>query len=267
MSAPEGVAEAPATYAVDGHVAVVTFNRPRAMNAVNRALAEAVGAALERAQEDGEVRAVVVTGAGRAFCAGADLKEMAAGQDSYPTGHREWDFAGLVRHWIDKPVIAAVNGFALGGGTEIVLACDLVVIDETAALGLPEVSRGLMAAAGGLLRLQRQVPFKVAAEMALTGEPVSAARAYELGLVNRVVPAGTALEEAMGLARRVAANAPVALRETKRLLHRAAHAGSDWEDEAWVLNQSAMEIVLASEDAHEGATAFAEKRAPDWVGR
>lgn len=266
MSAPE-VHEAPATYAVESHVAVITFNRPRVMNAVNRALAEAVGVGLERAQTDPAVRAVVVTGAGRAFCAGADLNEMAAGQDSYPTGHREWDFAGLVRHWIDKPLIAAVNGFALGGGTEIVLACDLVVIDETAALGLPEVSRGLMAAAGGLLRLQRQVPFKVAAEIALTGEPVSGRRAYELGLVNRVVAAGTALQEAMALAQRVAANAPVALRETKRLLHRAPAAGSDWDDQAWALNRSAMGVVLASQDAREGAAAFAEKRAPQWVGR
>lgn len=257
----------PATYAVEGHVATVTLNRPRAMNAVNRALADAVGAALEQAQHDDEVRAVIITGAGRSFCAGADLKEMAAGQDSYPTGHREWDFAGLVRHWIDKPVIAAVNGFALGGGTEIVLACDLVVIDETASLGLPEVSRGLMAAAGGLVRLQRQIPFKVAAEIALTGQPVTAARAHELGLVNRVAPAGAALDEAMAMAARISANAPIAVRETKRLLHRAAHAGSDWDDPAWALNQQAMEAVLGSEDAVEGARAFAEKRTPTWVGR
>ncbi|RLV50277.1 enoyl-CoA hydratase [Nocardioides mangrovicus] len=259
--------EPPVLVEHDGHVAIVTLNRPRAMNAVNRALATAVGEALEQAQADSDVRAVVVTGAGRGFCAGADLKEMASGQDSYVPGHRDWDFAGLVRHWLDKPVVAAVNGFALGGGTEIVLACDLVVIDEDAALGLPEVGRGLMAAAGGLIRLQRQVPFKVAAEVALTGEPVCAARAYELGLVNRVASAGTALTEAVALAQRIASNAPLAVQETKRMLHRAAHAGSDWGDAAWSLNESSMEVVLGSDDAAEGARAFVERRAPHWSGR
>jgi enoyl-CoA hydratase/carnithine racemase len=260
------VTEPAATLVIDNSIALITFNRPHALNAVNRELADAVGTALQEVQQSDRVRAVVVTGAGRAFCAGADLKEMAAGLDSYPTGHREWDFAGLVRHWIDKPVIAAVNGFALGGGTEIVLACDLAVIDGTASLGLPEVRRGLIAAAGGLLRLQRQIPFKIASEIALTGAPISAVRAYELGLVNVVASEGQALEEAMRLATTIAANAPLALRETKRLLHRAVDAGSVWDDAAWELNQMAMNIVLSSADANEGATAFAEKRRPVWHG-
>lgn len=253
-------------YEIRGHVAVVTLNRPGVMNAVNQQLADELGAALERAQHDSEVRVVVLTGAGRAFCAGADLKEVAAGRSIYPSEHPEWDFAGLVRHWVDKPVIAAVNGFALGGGTEIVLACDMAVIDETASLGLPEVTRGLFAAAGGVLRLQRQVPAKIANEIALTGAPIDPSRAYELGLVNRVAAEGTAVEVALELARQVAANAPLAVRETKRVLHRSLAAGSDWDDEAWDLNRGAMRTVMRSKDAIEGATAFAQKRAPVWTG-
>lgn len=251
-------------YEARGHVAVVTLNRPQAMNAVNQQVSTELGDALERAQQDPAIRALVITGTGRAFCAGADLKEIAAGRDIYPVEHPEWDFAGLVRHWIDKPVVAAVNGFALGGGTEIVLACDLAVIDETASLGLPEVRRGLFAAAGGVLRLQRQVPVKVAAEIALTGAPVDAARAYELGLVNRVAPQGTSLQVALELAEAIAANAPLAVRETKRVLHRSLALGSDWDEEVWALNAGAMRTVMRSKDAIEGATAFAQKRAPVW---
>jgi enoyl-CoA hydratase/carnithine racemase len=256
-----------ATYETRGHVAVVTLNRPKALNAVNAELSADVGVALERAAMDDGIRAVVITGAGRAFCAGADLKEIAAGRSVYAPEHPEWGFGGIVRHWIDKPVIAAVNGFAMGGGTEIVLACDLAVIDETATLGLPEVRRGLLAAAGGVIRLQRQVPFKVAAEIALTGEPVSAARAYELGLVNRIAPEGSVLETALELAHTVAANAPLAVRQTKRVLHESAAAGSDWGPEAWAINSDATRIVFTSEDAQEGPRAVAEKRAPQWSGR
>jgi enoyl-CoA hydratase/carnithine racemase len=257
---------APALYRASGHVAVVTLNRPDALNAVNAALSCAVGGCLQRAEDDPSVRAVVITGTGRAFCAGADLKEVAAGRSIYDPDHPEWDFAGLVRHWVSKPVIAAVNGFALGGGTEIVLACDLAVIDETASLGLPEVRRGLLAAAGGVIRLQRQLPFKIAAEIALTGSPVNAGRAYELGLVNRVAPAGASLEVALELAAMIAENAPVAIRETKRVMHATAAQGSDWEDEVWEVNQAAMATVFRSSDAREGARAFAEKRPPVWSG-
>jgi enoyl-CoA hydratase/carnithine racemase len=259
--------EPAATYEVRGHVAVVTLNRPKALNAVNAELSADVGAALERAAADNEIRVVVITGSGRAFCAGADLKEIAAGRSVYAAEHPEWDLGGIVRHWIDKPVIAAVNGFAMGGGTEIVLACDMAVIDETATLGLPEVRRGLMAAAGGVIRLQRQVPVKVAAEIAMTGEPISAARAYELGLVNRIAPEGTVLEAAVELARTVADNAPLAVQQTKRVLHESLAAGSDWSPEVWAINSGAMRTVFTSEDAQEGPRAFAEKRAPKWSGR
>ncbi len=254
-------------YDVREHIAIITLNRPDALNAVNSALSTAAGAALERAAQDSSVRVVVITGAGRAFCAGADLKEIAAGRRIDDPDHREWDFAGIVRHYIPKPVIAAVNGFALGGGTEIMLAADLAVIDEEASVGLPEVKRGLIAGAGGLLRIHRQVPQKVAAEIALTGRPVPAARAYELGLVNEVAPSGTALAVALDLAAEIAANAPLAVSESKRVMHETSKAQRGWDDESWKINSSAIRTVFSSDDAKEGPRAFAEKRAPEWTGR
>lgn len=250
-----------------GHVGVLTLNRPAAMNAVNSELSAAAGAALEAAQQDPEVRVVVITGAGRAFCAGADLKEVAKGNRIDDAAHPEWGFAGIVQHWISKPTIAAVNGYALGGGTEIMLACDLAVIDETATLGLPEVKRGLFAAAGGVIRLPRQLPLKVALGIILTGDPISAARAYELGLVNEVAAEGTALEAAFELAETIAGNAPVSVQESKRVAHETHAAGTDWGPEVWEINRSASRIVFRSKDSREGPRAFAEKRAPKWEGR
>jgi enoyl-CoA hydratase/carnithine racemase len=257
--------EPAALYEVRGHVAILTLNRPTALNAVDSSMSAAAGAALERAAQDPDVRVVVITGAGRAFCAGADLKEIAAGRPVYDREHREWDFAGIVRHWIPKPVIAAVNGFALGGGTEIVLSADIAIIDEEASLGLPEVRRGLIAAAGGVLRLHRQIPSKIAHEIALTGTPVSAARAYELGLVNAVAPAGSALAVALETAETIASNAPLAVQQTKRVMHESV--GSGWDDGDWALNADATRIVFTSDDAKEGPRAFAAKRAPQWTGR
>lgn len=259
--------EAAALYEVRGHVGVITLNRPRALNAVNAALSTAAGTALERAQADPEIRAIVLTGAGRGFCAGADLKELGQGRSVHAPEHPEWGFAGVVQHWVSKPTVAAVNGFALGGGTEIVLACDLAVIDKTAALGLPEVRRGLFAAAGGVLRLQRQIPLKIALEIALLGDQVDAERALALGLVNRVAPQGTALPMALELAERLAGNAPLAVQESKRVLHETAAAGSVWERGVWRTNADAARVVFSSEDAKEGPRAFAEKRAPRWQGR
>lgn len=250
-----------------GNVGVLTLNRPDALNAVNADLAIAAGAALEAAQADPEIRVVVLTGAGRAFCAGADLKQLAQGKRIDDRDHPEWGFAGIVQHWIAKPVIAAVNGFAMGGGTEIMLACDLAVIDEKASLGLPEVKRGLMAAAGGVIRLQRQIPFKIALEAMLTGEAMTADRAYELGLVNRVAPTGTALEVAIELAEKIAANAPLSVEQSKRVAHETAAMGSDWEPEVWRVNTDAMKVVFTSKDALEGPRAFAEKRKPEWQGK
>lgn len=249
-----------------GPVAVITLNRPDAMNAVDSALSAAVGAALEELAGDPELRVGVITGAGRAFCAGADLKELSRGRDISDPDHPEYGFAGLVQHFVDKPLIAAVNGFALGGGTEIMLACDLAVMSEDAQLGLPEVKRGLVAAAGGLLRLPRQIPQKIALEMALTGASVDAAIAERWGLVNRVVPADQVLPVALELAEAIAANAPLAVRASKRIIHKAAAFGSDWEQPIWQMNMEQTIPVFMSKDAAEGPRAFAEKRAPQWRG-
>ncbi|QAY62133.1 enoyl-CoA hydratase [Xylanimonas allomyrinae] len=273
MPADEARSSAPAAlYDVDDGVAVITLNRPHALNAVNAALSTAVGHGLERAAADPGVGAVVVTGAGRAFCAGADLKELALRRPITADGHPEWGLGGIVRHWIDKPLVAAVHGYAMGGGTEIALACDLVVAAESATFGLPEVTRGLFAAAGGVVRLQRQVPLKRALELVLLGDGIDAATAREWGLVNRVVPAAHLQREAIGLARRIAANAPLALRHAKRMVYQAAAAGSDRDPDwtgrdPWEANDEAMRVVFASADAAEGARAFAEKREPRWSDR
>ncbi|WP_137876572.1 crotonase/enoyl-CoA hydratase family protein [Rhodococcus sp. Q] len=258
--------EPAALYERRGNVALITLNRPRAMNAVNGALSTAVGNFLEQAEGDNEVRVIVITGSGRAFCAGADLKALGSGQSLEAEGHPEWGFAGFVQHWVSKPTIAAVNGFALGGGTELVLASDLAVVDENAQLGLPEVKRGLFAAAGGVIRLQQQIPKKVALELALTGEPITAAQGKELGLVNRVAPAGTALDVALELAEKIAVNAPLSVRESKAMIHRTA-LGPDWEPGVWEANLKALQVVFTSADAQEGPRAFAEKRAPVWQGK
>ncbi|MFI6937350.1 crotonase/enoyl-CoA hydratase family protein [Streptomyces sp. NPDC050287] len=250
-----------------GRIAVITLNRPRALNAVNAAMSAAVGNALRELAEDPGLSVGVITGAGRAFSAGADLKELGAGRPVSAPGRPEWGFAGLARHVMDKPLIAAVNGFALGGGTEIVLACDLAVISEDARLGLPEVTRGLVAAAGGLLRLHRQIPPKIAAQIALTGEPLDAATALRWGLVNEVVPAGRVLDRAVELAERIAANAPLAVAASKRIMRRSAEYGSDWEPQMWAMNEAEFAGVRSSEDAREGTRAFAEKRPPMWQGK
>jgi enoyl-CoA hydratase/carnithine racemase len=249
-----------------GHVALLTLNRPGAMNAINSVLAEALGAALEAAELDDDVRVIVITGAGRAFCAGADLKAVAAGEPLLWEDRPDWGVAGYVRHWVTKPTIAAVHGYALGGGMELVLATDLAVAEEAAVLGLPEVRRGLVAGAGGLLRLPQQVPRKVALEWVLAGETFSARDAARWGLVNRVVTDGSAMEAALRLAEVIASNAPVAVRASKALVHRARHL-DDWSDEAWAENDAVFDAVLASHDATEGARAFADKRLPVWTGR
>jgi crotonobetainyl-CoA hydratase len=259
--------EAAALYEVVDRVGLITLNRPEAMNAVNGALSTAVGDSLESAAHDPQVRAIVVTGAGRAFCAGADLKALATGGSIFADEHPEWGFAGLVQHWVDKPTIAAVNGFAMGGGTELALTCDLVVASSEATFGLPEVRRGLIAAAGGVVRLQQQVPLKRALELALTGEPISASTAAEWGLVNRVVAPEAVLPAALELAGVIAANAPTAVRQTKRVMHQTA--GRDWDpawgqSDPWQLSNEALMTVFGSPDAFEGPRAFAEKREPVW---
>lgn len=250
-----------------GHVQVITINRPEARNSINKAVAEALGDALEAADSDPEVRAIVLTGAGdKAFCAGADLKALSRGESIMPDGDRaEWGFAGYVSHPVSTPTIAAVNGFALGGGTEIALASDLVVAAETATFGLPEVRRGIVAAAGGVFLLPQQVPRKIALELMFTGEPVPAGRAYDLGLVNRVVPEGKALTAAIELADTISANAPLAVQASKRIAGGISNGRVARDDADWARNRQEARAVMGSNDAREGTRAFAEKRAPQWT--
>lgn len=241
-------------------VTLLTLNRPDARNAINRATAEALDAALTDAESDDGVWAVVLTGSGdRAFSAGMDLKAFAAGEVPF-TAH---GFAGITRRASAKPLIAAVNGAALAGGFEIVLSCDLVVAADHARFGIPEASRGLIAGAGGLTRLAKRIPLAVALEMALTADPVDAERAFDLGLVNRVVPGDQLLEAALALAGRITRNAPMAVRESKRVMRESLELS---EEGAWAVNDAAFARIGASADAMEGAVAFAEKREPNWTG-
>jgi crotonobetainyl-CoA hydratase len=253
-----------------GHVLLATLNRPEARNAVNLAVTLGLGDALEQAERDREIWAVVVTGAGdQAFCAGADLKAVARGENLSPEDpeRASWGFAGYVSHHVSKPTIAAVNGFALGGGTEIALASDLVVAAENASFGLPEVRRGILAGAGGLFRLPAQIPKKVAMEMILTGEPITARRAFELGLVNRVVPQDRVVDTALDLARRITANAPLAVQASKRIANGIRDGRVPAEAGSWELSRSEGLTVRRTADAAEGPRAFAEKRTPRWEAR
>jgi crotonobetainyl-CoA hydratase len=251
-----------------GNVIIITINRPEARNAVNAAVSTAVGDALEQAQHDPDVRAVVITGAGdKSFCAGADLKAIARRENLYHPDHGEWGFAGYVRHFIDKPTIAAVNGTALGGGTELALASDLVVAEERAKFGLPEVKVGLIAGAGGVFRIVHQLPRKVALEMLLTGEPITAAEALKWGLINQVVPDGTVLEAALALAGRVTVNAPLSVQASKRIAYGADDGVIPDEEPGWDRTQREFRALLKSEDAKEGPLAFAQKRQPVWKAR
>lgn len=248
------------------HISVITLNRPAARNSVNMAVAEGLGDAVEAADADPAVRVIILTGTGdQAFCAGADLKAIARGERVIPDGARaRWGFAGYVNHPVSKPTIAAVNGFALGGGTELALASDLVVAAETATFGLPEVRRGLVAAAGGAFRLPQQIPRKLALELMLTGEPISALRAHELGLLNRVVAPGEALAAAIDLATTIAANAPLAVQASKRIAAGITDGHVDGERDDWARNRLETKKVMTSKDAAEGSLAFAQKRAPRW---
>lgn len=251
-----------------GNVLLVTINRPEARNAVNGEVSTLLGNALHEADTDPEIRVVVLTGAGeQSFCAGADLKAISRGEDIFPAENRHWGFAGMMQHYVSVPVIAAVNGTALGGGCEIALASDLVVAADHAIFGLPEVKRGLIAAAGGAFRLPEQLPHRVAMEMMLTGEPISAERALELHLINRVVPADQLLDAALGLAEVIAANAPLAVQGSKRVALGISDGARPGEIEKWRVSDTEMINVMTSEDAAEGPRAFAEKRAPVWKAR
>jgi enoyl-CoA hydratase len=242
-------------------VLVITLNRPDARNAVNAALAEGVGAALDELDADDELRVGVLTGAGKGFSSGMDLKAFVAGESPYVEGR---GFAGITRRSSRKPLIAAIEGFAVAGGFEVALSCDLIVASKGARLGIPEVKRSLVAAAGALFRLPRRIPYHLAMELALTGDPIDAERGQQLGLVNRLAEPGGALDAALELASDIVKNGPLALIASKEIVQ----GSRDWtEEESWEKQGPIAGPVMGSEDAHEGATAFAEKRDPVWKGR
>jgi enoyl-CoA hydratase len=250
-------------YEVDGRVAVITINRPDARNAVNGEVAQGIEDAIDRLEADDGLWVGILAGNGPVFCAGADLKAIASGGAGGLTTARG-GFGGIASRERTKPIIAAVDGPALAGGTEIVLSCDLVVASTAARFGIPEVKRSLVAAAGGLFRLPRALPRAIAMELAITGDPISAERAAHLGLANELVAAGEALTAAKTMAERITANAPLAVRLSRKLVlaSQSAH-----DEELWKLTAQSMASVVATEDFQEGPRAFIEKRAPQWKGR
>jgi enoyl-CoA hydratase len=247
-----------------GRVEILTINRPEARNAINGDVSVEMSAALDELEHDAECAVVVLTGAGeKAFSAGMDLKAFASGEGGAIMGGTG-GFGGITQRQFPKPIIAAVNGAALAGGCEIMLSCDLVVAAEHATFGIPEAKRGLVAGAGGLIRLPKRLPMAIALELALTGDPIDATRALQLGLINRVVPAAALMDEALSLAAVIAENAPLAVRWSKHVMVRAAGVS---EEEGWKLNAEAVGVVFSSSDAMEGPVAFAEKRKPNWQGK
>lgn len=242
-------------------ILTVTINRPAAKNAMTLCAATRIAAALDELDSRDDLRIGILTGAGGTFCAGMDLKGFLRGERPSLPGR---GFGGLTRKPPSKPLIAAVEGYALAGGFELVLACDLVVASETAQFGVPEVKRGLAATAGGLMRLPRQLPSRIALELALTGDMFPATRAYQYGLINRLVPAGQTLDEARRLAASIAGNGPLSVAASKRVIIES----QDWSsDEMWDKQAAFTEHVFVSQDAREGSAAFAEKRKPVWQGR
>jgi enoyl-CoA hydratase len=242
-------------------VQIITINRPDARNALDKAVGEGVAAAIDELEESDELRVGVLTGAGGTFSAGMDLKAFLRGETPHIEGR---GLCGITQSPPRKPLIGAVEGWALAGGFELLLACDLVVAAEDARFGVPEVRRALVAAGGAALLLPQRIPQAVALELLLTGEPMGAARAAEVGLVNRVVEPGRALAGAIELAAVIAGNGPLAVAATKRIARSAA--GWSFAD-GWAEQAAIIEPVFASEDAREGATAFAEKRRPQWRNR
>lgn len=245
---------------VDNGVLTVTINRPESKNAMTKAAAEGIAEAMDRLDADDNLRVGILTGAGGTFCSGMDLKGFLRGESPSIEGR---GFGGIVQKPPVKPLIAAVEGYALAGGLELMIACDLVVANKGAQFGIPEAKRGLVAAAGGVMMLPDQIPERVAMELALTGDFISADRAYELGLINRVVD-GSAIIGARELADRIVANGPLAVRVSKQIIKESR----GWPmDERYDKQAQLIGPVFVSEDAREGAAAFAEKRKPNWKGK
>ncbi|MGW5480855.1 crotonase/enoyl-CoA hydratase family protein [Streptomyces sp. NPDC004008] len=244
-----------------GTTLLITIDRPQARNSVNAEVATLLAKALDELETDPGLRAGVLTGADGTFSAGMDLKAALRGESPNIPGR---GFGGVTEAERTKPLIAAVEGWAMGGGFELALACDLIVAAEDAHFGLPEVKRGLIAAGGGVIRLPRRIPYHLAMEFLLTGEPVSGRRAGELGLANRVVSAGDAVNESLLLAEQLAANAPLALAAVKTVVRAADGAP---EADAFAAQRAVMGQLMASTDVREGMTAFTERRTPQWTGR
>ena len=245
----------------DGAVLVITINRPQVRNAIDRATSEALAAAFDQLDVDPELRAAVLTGAGEHFCAGMDLKAFLRGERIELPGR---GLAGIVETPPAKPIVAAVEGFALAGGFEIALACDLIVAANTAQFGLPEVRRGLIAGSGGLMRLPGRIPRQIALEFAMTGQYMPAAEARHWGLVNRLAEPGDACSVAIELARQIADNAPLSVTASRQIINECA----DWPSEQrWSRQREILERIMTSVDAREGAQAFAERRLPRWTGQ
>lgn len=255
------MSEQPVLTEIADGILTITLNRPAAKNAANKALAEGVAAAIDELENNPELRVAILTGAGGTFCSGMDLKAFVTGELPVVEGR---GFAGICEYRGKKPLIAAVEGYALAGGFEVAISCDLIVAAEDSKFGIPEVKRGLAAGAGGLAKLPKQIPSRIAKELALTGDFITAQRAHDLGLINQVVPSGTALQAARELAQKIAANGPLAVAASKQVVDQA----QDWSNDEMFARQGVIiQPIFTSEDAIEGATAFAEKRAPQWKGR
>lgn len=250
-------------------VFILTLNRPDKRNALNSEMWAEIASALDAFDRDDASRVMVITNNGPCFCAGSDLKDIAAGTYHAPAGHERDGFAAICGHYSEKPIIAAVEGYCMGGGTEILMAVDLAIASSDATFGLPEVKRGLMAAGGGsFLRLGRALPTKFAMEMLLTGDPIDAQTALSWGMVNHVVEPGKTLDAALDLARRISRNAPISVARSKRLLYECMDKG--WLKDgnlAWDALLAEDALIKQTEDAHEGSQAFAEKREPHWRNR